>query len=91
MPEEFRKEKPPTFDGDVKKAEEDEAWLLGMKKLFRIHDYSENMKARVTSYILKGKVDKWWEDLKNTRVITKKDLTREEFENLFREKYLYER
>jgi hypothetical protein len=30
--EEFRKEKPPTFDAEVKKGEEAEAWLLGLKK-----------------------------------------------------------
>jgi hypothetical protein len=32
LTEKFRKAKPPTFDGEVKKGEEAEAWLLGLKK-----------------------------------------------------------
>lgn len=81
----FKKQKPPTFDGDMNKAEDAEAWMLGMKIFFRIHDYSENMKARFFPYNLKGRTDIWWEDLKNVRDITEKELTWEEFENLFRE------
>jgi hypothetical protein len=34
LSEEFKKEKPPTFDGEIKKGEEAEAWLLGLKKYF---------------------------------------------------------
>ena len=37
--EEFRKAKPPSFDGEIKKGEEAEAWLLGLKKYFRVHDF----------------------------------------------------
>lgn len=33
FPDEFKKAKPPTFDGDLKKTEDTEAWLRGMKKL----------------------------------------------------------
>jgi hypothetical protein len=44
-PEEFKKSKPPTFDGEIKKGEEAKAWILGLKKYFRVHDYSENLKA----------------------------------------------
>jgi hypothetical protein len=43
--EDFKKSKPPSFDGDIKKGEEAEAWLLGLNKYFRFHDYSENLKA----------------------------------------------
>ena len=57
MPKEFKKEKSTTFDGDVKKEEDDKAWSLGMNKFFRIHDYSKNMKFKVASYSLKGKND----------------------------------
>jgi len=39
FPDEFKKEKPPKFDGEMKKSKDVEAWLLGMKKLFRLHDY----------------------------------------------------
>jgi hypothetical protein len=30
--EEFKKKNPPTFDGEIKKGEEVEAWLLGLNK-----------------------------------------------------------
>lgn len=30
----FKKVKPPTFDGDLKNPEDAEAWLLGTKKFF---------------------------------------------------------
>ena len=42
-----RKEKSHTFDGDVKKLEDAEAWILGMKKLFEFHEYTDNMKAQI--------------------------------------------
>jgi len=38
LSDEFKKEKPPTFDGEMKKSQDAEAWLLGMRKLFRFHD-----------------------------------------------------
>ena len=34
--DEFKKVKPPTFDGDVKTGQEAEAWLLGIKKYFQV-------------------------------------------------------
>lgn len=52
---EFKKAKPPTFDGDMKKSQDSEAWLIAMKMFFRLHDYSENMKAIVATFSLKVK------------------------------------
>jgi hypothetical protein len=43
-----------TFDGEVKKGEEAKAWLLGLKKYFRVHNYSRNMKERVATFNLIG-------------------------------------
>lgn len=57
MSDEFKKTKPPTFDGEMKKSRDAEAWLLGMNKFFRLHDYSENIKVRIDTFSLKGKVD----------------------------------
>ena len=85
MPDEFKKVKPPTFDGVMKKYEDAKAWLLGMKKFFRIHNYYENMKAKVATYSLKGKAYIWWEDLKKVNGITKEGLNWNEFKRLFRE------
>ena len=75
MSDEFKKAKPVTFDGEMKKSQDVEAWLLGMKKFFILHEYSENMKARIITFNLKGKVDIWWEDVKNTKGIHEDDLT----------------
>jgi len=58
--EDFKNVKPPTFNGEMKKLEDAEAWLLGMKKLFRLYKYSKNMKAKIVTFILKGKAYIWW-------------------------------
>ena len=45
---------PPTFDGESKTSQEAEAWILGMKKYFQIHDYSGNERDRINIYNLNG-------------------------------------
>jgi len=62
-----------------------------MNFFFRLHDYLENMKARVATLSLKGKTNIWWEDMKNVRGINEEDLTWSEFEWLLKKKYLLER
>lgn len=89
--EEFKKFNPPTFYGEMKKSEDSEAWLLWIKKFFILHNYSENMKAKIATFSLKGKVDIWWEGVKNVRGIQEEDFIWDEFERLFKNKYLYER
>lgn len=42
--DDFKKSKPPTFNGETNKSQDAEAWLLGMRKFFILHDYSKNMK-----------------------------------------------
>ena len=51
-----------------------------MRKFFKLHGYSENMKARVATFSHKGKADIWWEDVKNVRCIHEEDFTWSEFE-----------
>ena len=36
---EFKKERPPTFNGEIKNGKEAEAWTLGMRKYFQVQDY----------------------------------------------------
>ena len=48
--DDFKKEKPPMFDVEMKKLQDAEARLLGMRKFFRLHDYSDNMKAKITTF-----------------------------------------
>ena len=57
--EEFKKFKPPKFDEHMKKLENAEAWLLGMKNFFKLNNYSENMKAKIDTFSLKGKSNIW--------------------------------
>lgn len=59
-----------------------------MNKLFRLHDYLGNMKARIDNFSIKGKLNIWWEFLKNVRGIREEDLTWSQFKRLFKKKYL---
>ena len=43
--------------------------MLGMKKLFELHDYIENMKVGISIFSIKGKAGIWWEDVKHVRDI----------------------
>ena len=49
------------------------------------------MKAKIANFDLKGREDIWWEDVKNVRGIQEYELTWNEFERLFKKKYLLER
>jgi len=80
--DEFRKAKPPTFDGELKKMKDEEAWLPGMKKLSKLHEYKENMKAIIFIFSLKGKAKIWLEDVKQVRDIRTKELSWHEFKRL---------
>jgi hypothetical protein len=50
---EMNKIKPPTFDGQYKKDEDVETWLLGMRKYFQFHNYSSHAEGRISIYQLK--------------------------------------
>jgi len=58
--DEFKKVKPPNFDGYLKKSEDVEPWLTEMKKFFELHEYTKNMKAKIVIFRLKGKAYIWW-------------------------------
>eukprot|EP00253_Pinus_taeda_P021272 PITA_21272 len=72
---EFKKGNPPTFDGDVKKTKGVEAWTSGLKKFFELHEYIDNMKARIAIFSMRGKAGIWLEDVKRVRDIRTKDLS----------------
>ena len=86
---EFRKIKPPTFDGEVEEAAE--AWLININKYFQVYEYNSNLKARLAIYQLRDKATLWWEEVKNVRVIDERDITWELFQQYFKNKYLTER
>ena len=56
---EFRNIRAPTYEGEVNTGEKYEEWLLGMRKYFRVHKYSSEMKARLAIYNLNGKAARW--------------------------------
>ena len=60
---EFRKIKPPTFDGEAEEVAE--AWLININKYFQVYEYSSNLKARLAIYQLREKATRWWEEVKN--------------------------
>jgi len=54
FPDGFKKEKAPTFDGDVNKPEDVEVWILGMKNFFELYEYTDNMKERIIIFSFVG-------------------------------------
>eukprot|EP00253_Pinus_taeda_P031463 PITA_31463 len=62
---EFRKIKPPHFDGEQEEAAE--AWLINMNKYFQLYEYDHNLKARLAIFQLQGKATLWWEEVKIER------------------------
>ena len=54
--------------------QEDEAWLLGMRKYFQVQDYSGNMKARVVIFNLTGRAPIWWEHFRQVKKINERKI-----------------
>jgi hypothetical protein len=85
---EINKIKPPTFDGEHKKEEDAETWLLGMNKYFQLQNYSAHAEGRIAMYQLKGKVSMWWDQWVQVQHIREKEVTWKEFKRYFEKKYL---
>jgi hypothetical protein len=85
---EMNKIKPPTFDGEHKKDEDEETWLLSMRKYFQLHNYSSHVEGRIIIYQLKGKASMWWDQLVQVQHIVEKSVTWREFKKYFEKKYL---
>jgi hypothetical protein len=88
---EMNKIKPPTFDGEHKKEEDAETWLLGMKKYFQLQNYSAHAEGRIAMYQLKGKASMWWDQFVQVQHIREKEVTWKEFKRYFENKYLTKR
>ena len=67
---------------------EAEAWLLEMKKYFRIHDYIDIEKAKIVIYNLNGRVAIWWEHIRKIKEISERKISWSRFKRYFKEKYL---
>jgi hypothetical protein len=88
---EINKIKPPTFNGEHKKEEDAETWLLGMKKYFQLQNYYAHAEGRIAMYQLKGKASMWWDQLVQVQHIREKEVTWKEFKRYFEKKYLTKR
>jgi hypothetical protein len=88
---EMNKIKPPTFDGEHKREEDAETWLLGMKKYFQLQNYSAHAEGRIAMYQLKGKASMWWDQFVQVQHIREKEVTWKEFKRYFEKKYLTKR
>eukprot|EP00253_Pinus_taeda_P022539 PITA_22539 len=86
---EFRKIKPPHFDGESEEAAE--AWLINMNKYFQVYEYDHHLKARLAIFQLQAKATLWWEEVKMVRGVSEQDVTWEMFQRYFKEKYLTKR
>ena len=71
--------------------QEDESWILGIKKYFQVQDYSGNMKERVSIFNLNGRASIWWEHFKHVKKISERRLKWKQFKNYFKQKYLSDR
>ena len=87
---EFKKIKPPTFNGETEKGEEVESWLSGMKKYFQIYNYSNQLNAKMAIYNISGKADIWWQYLKRVKGKREKNINWSTFKKYFKNKFLSE-
>eukprot|EP00253_Pinus_taeda_P012702 PITA_12702 len=86
---EFRKIKPPLFNGEQEEAAE--AWLININKYFQLYEYDQNLKARLAIFQLQGKATLWWEEIKIVKRVSEQNITWEKFQKYFKERYLTER
>jgi hypothetical protein len=47
LQDEIRKFKPPTFDGEKRRVDDDKKKNLGIKNYFQLHNYSSNLEAKI--------------------------------------------
>ena len=88
---EMNKIKPPTFDKEHKKDEDDETWLLGMRKYFQLQNYSSHVEGQIAIYQVKGNSSIWWEKLVQVQHFRENNVTWREFKRHFEKKYLTKR
>jgi len=55
----LRKPKPPSFGGERESEYYVEAWLLGIRRYFQLHNYSSNLESRISTYHLHRKAAMW--------------------------------
>jgi hypothetical protein len=76
---ELRNLKRPSFEGEREREDDVEAWLLGLKRYFHLHNYSSNLEARISTYHLHRNVAMWWDQLKKVEHINESRITWKQF------------
>jgi hypothetical protein len=86
----MRKLKSPSFEGEREREYDVEAWLIGLKRYFQLHNYSSNLEARIATYHLHRKAAMWWDQLKQVEHVNESRITWNHFKKYFQKKYLSE-
>lgn len=68
----------PTFDDES--IDDTQAWLVNINKYFKIYEYNDNLKVRLTICQFQGNVMLCWEDLKEVQGVDEQGITCERFE-----------
>eukprot|EP00253_Pinus_taeda_P019224 PITA_19224 len=61
-----------------------------MNKYFQLYEYDNNLKARLAIFQLQGKATLWWEEVKIVKGVTEQNITWDNFQRFFKERYLTE-
>jgi DNA-binding SARP family transcriptional activator len=72
---ELSKLKSPSFDGEIGREDDVDAWFLGLRRYFQLHKYSSNLEAKISTYQLHGKVAMWWDQLEQVDHINESRIT----------------
>jgi hypothetical protein len=87
---EMRELKPLSFGGEREREDDAEAWFLGLRRYFQLHNYSSNLEARISTYHLHGKAAMWWDQLKQVEHVNESRITWKQFKKYFQKEYLSE-
>ncbi|XP_059454903.1 uncharacterized protein LOC132185099 [Corylus avellana] len=89
--ERFRRQQPPTFEGNAG-AEVAENWFLQTEKLLKVMDCADNKMVGYATYLLSDQANRWWETKEaqvRSRLVLKEEdpIPWEEFKKEFYERF----
>jgi hypothetical protein len=82
--------KPPSFDAEGEREDDVEAWLLGLRRYFQLHNNSSNLEAKISTYHLHGKAAMWWDQVKQVEHVNESRITWNQFKKYLEKEYLSE-